>query len=81
MDDCKAMEEKISCSIGNVSSPLQRTNRVGLVGGYVHSVPRLLHLRHCGISFPHFRFAVAQASHAFVSRVVAMFAGDSLNKL
>lgn len=75
MDDCKVLEGKMSCSTGNVSSPPQRTKQVGFVGGYVHSVPRLLHLRQCGISFPHLRFAVAQASHAFVSRVVAMFVG------
>lgn len=71
----------MSCSTGNVSSPPQRTKQVGFVGGYVHSVPRLLHLRQCGISFPHLRFAVAQASHAFVSRVVAMFVGGGFHSL
>lgn len=81
MDDCKVLEGKISCSTGYVSSPPQRMKQVCFVGGYVHSVPRLLHLRQCGLSFPHLRFAVAQASHAFVSRAMAMFLGDGLYSL
>ena len=81
MDDCKALEGKTSCSTGDVSSPPQRMKQVGFVGGYVHSVPCLLHLKHCGISFPHLRFAVAQAAHAFVSRVVAMFVGGGFQNL
>jgi hypothetical protein len=81
VDDCKVLAGKMSCSTGNVSSPPQRTKQVGFVGGYVHSVPRRLHLRQRGISFPHLRFAVAQASHAFVSRVVAMFVGGGFYSL
>jgi len=74
VDNRKLLEGKMSMSIstGNVSSPPQRTKQVGFVGGYVHSTPRLLHLRQCGVSFPHLRFAVAQASHAFFSDLVAI---------
>ena len=79
MDDWRVLGGKMLFSTGKMSSPPQRTKQVGFVGGYVHSVPRLLHLRQCGISFPHLRFAVAQASHAFISRVVAMFVGGGFH--
>lgn len=31
-----------------------------------------MHLWHCGICFPHFRFALAQALHALVSKIPAI---------
>ena len=79
MDHCKVLEGKMSWSTGGVSSPPQRTKLVRFVEGYVHSIPRFLHLKQCGICFPHLRLAVAQGLHAFVSDVVTICAADSFH--
>jgi hypothetical protein len=71
---------KMSYVTGAGSSPSQRTKQVGLVGGYVHSMARPLHLRQCGNSLSHLRFALAQASHALLSKVVAMFLGGVFDR-
>ena len=44
-------------------------------------MPRLLHLRQCGVSLLHFRFESAQAPHAFVSEVVAMFVNGGFHNV
>ncbi len=71
-DNCCVLYGNISGSTRVASSSLLRTNEVGFVGGYVHSMPRALHRRQCGNCFPHLRFAAAHALHALVSRIRVM---------
>lgn len=63
-----------SCSTENVFSPSKRLKGPVFVGGYVHSMPRILHLRQCGVCFSHLRFAIAHELHAFVSKLRGMLA-------
>lgn len=49
------------------------TNDVGRAGGYTHRRPLEVQRWHPGTSFPHFRFAFAQFSHALISGIVFIF--------
>lgn len=71
-NDCDDSRDTMSCSSRKLGLSSQSTKRVGLIGGYLQSMPCPLHLWQRGICLPHRRFAAAQALHACCDMVLTV---------